>query len=63
MDSLRKIFHDGDTDGSGELDLDELHALVCKHQALNQKVGHIWYHFVILLNPSMVASILISYPW
>lgn len=33
MDSLRKIFHDGDTDGSGELDMDELHALICKHQA------------------------------
>lgn len=32
MDSLRKIFHDGDTDGSGELDMDELHALICKHQ-------------------------------
>ena len=28
MDSLRKIFHDGDTDGSGELDMDELHALI-----------------------------------
>ena len=32
MDSLRKIFHDGDTDGSGELDLDELHVLIRKHQ-------------------------------
>jgi len=32
MESLRKIFHDGDTDGSGELDMDELHALICKHQ-------------------------------
>lgn len=32
MDSLRKIFHDGDTDGSGELGMDELHALICKHQ-------------------------------
>jgi len=32
MNSLRKIFHDGDTDGSGELDLEELHAMVRKHQ-------------------------------
>ena len=41
MDSLRKIFHDGDTDGSGELDLDELHALVRKHQARCEKWGGI----------------------
>mmetsp|Transcript_52735 Transcript_52735/g.98719 ORF Transcript_52735/g.98719 Transcript_52735/m.98719 type:complete len:603 (-) Transcript_52735:25-1833(-) len=32
MDSLRRIFHEGDTDGSGELDLEELHTLVRKHQ-------------------------------
>lgn len=32
MDSLRKTFHDGDTDGSGELDMEELHTLVRKHQ-------------------------------
>jgi len=30
MDSLRRIFHEGDTDGSGELDMEELHALVHK---------------------------------
>ena len=45
MDSLRKIFHDGDTDGSGELDLDELHALVRKHQARCKKWDGI--HLVI----------------
>ncbi|CAE7025495.1 unnamed protein product [Symbiodinium natans] len=32
MDSLRRIFHEGDTDGSGELDMEELHVLVRKHQ-------------------------------
>lgn len=32
MDSLRNIFHEGDTDGSGELDLDELHTLIVKHR-------------------------------
>ena len=39
MDSLRKTFHEGDTDGSGELDLEELHVLVRKHQAAFGRVG------------------------
>jgi Ca2+-binding EF-hand superfamily protein len=32
MDSLRQIFKDADTDGSGELDKTELHAALCTHR-------------------------------
>jgi len=32
MDSLRQIFKDADTDGSGELDQTELHAALCTHR-------------------------------
>ena len=46
MASLNKIFHEGDTDGSGELDMDELHALVRKHKAWLRKnhgaIGYAW---------------------